>query len=301
MTTFSLPLLRRIWSSPRVTALTVTAWLCAGTSELASPGLVAYGHPSVVSAQAQVINKTCTLDTVTPVVIKVDGADSSEWHGRFDLSDLPYLWKPAEPDNVIARFRDAVRKRLGTDVSARTLLERQRAIFAALPPEWSGEATNARLLLEGRAGRITPISCLEAMLWKWQASRYPMLEHPTEFGAFVLRSKGRVRVYLSSADLVGQRSRDTITKLVETDVVAGFHVIAHIHNHPFLFNREVGDRMWTLEGTKGDVAGALAPSMTDVQLYRNLRRSHGLKEAWVTNGFETARFRADEFDTLVGR
>ena len=48
-----------------------------------------------------------------------------------------------------------------------------------------------------------PASCLEALLWERQAARYPMLEHPTEFGAFILRGDGRVRIYFSSADLVG--------------------------------------------------------------------------------------------------
>ena len=59
--------------------------------------------------------------------------------------------------------------------------------------------------------------------------------------------------------------------------------------------------MWTVEATKEDVAGALAPSMTDVQFYRNLRNSVSLQEAWVTNGLHTARFRADDFDMLTAR
>jgi hypothetical protein len=255
----------------------------------------------VPAARQQATDERCTFDGVTPEVIVAEGTDLSEWHGRFDLPDVPRLWEPAEPDEVIARFRDAVRRRLGTDLDPRSLLERQRAIFAAAPAEWSGEATNATLVLEGRVGEITPASCLEAMLWKWQATRYPMLEHPTEFGAFVLRGRGRVRVYLSSADLVGQRIRDSVTKLVQADASAGFHLFTHIHNHPFLFDRKVGDRMWTLEATKEDVAGALAPSMTDVQFFRNLRDSQGLEEAWVTNGLHTSRFQAREFDTLRAR
>jgi hypothetical protein len=77
--------------------------------------------------------------------------------------------------------------------------------------------------------------------------------------------------------------------------------MTHIHNHPFLFDRKVGDRMWTLATTKEDVAGALAPSMTDVQFYRSMRASLGLEEAWVTNGLNSSRFRAGEFDLLTAR
>jgi hypothetical protein len=274
-------------------------WLVACGSGPLPPRLSPNAGAAAVAGRAA--GEGCTLVGVTPEVIGVDGAGASEWHGRFDLPDVPRLWEPAGPDEVLSQFRAAVRARLGTDVDARSLLERQRAIFAAMAGAWSGEATNATLLLEGRAGTLSPITCLEAALWKWQAARYPMVEHPTEFGAFVLRGHGRVRVYLSSADLVGQRIRREVTELVKADGSAGFRLLAHLHNHPFLFDREVGDRMWTMEATVADVAGALAPSMTDAQFYRNLRDSHGLEEAWVTNGLQTSRFHAGEFDTLAAR
>src|SRR5437773_1016748 len=190
----------RVWPGPGVTALCLAVWLtgCASGS-LPTRSSAKAGASAVLEPAA---GETCSLDGVTPEVIVVAEAGATEWHGRFDLPDLARLWEPAEPDEVISTFRKTVRARLGADVDARSLVERQRAIFATMPAESSGEATNATLLLEGRVGKITPIGCLEAMLWKWQAARYPMVEHPTEFGAFVMRGHGRIRVYLSSADLV---------------------------------------------------------------------------------------------------
>lgn len=243
----------------------------------------------------------CSLAGVPHDILAVSEAKPTEWHGRFDLPDSPALWQPIGSDATIEQFRDSVRARLGIEPASRSLIERQQKLYAATPGEWRGEAANARMVLDGRAGTIARISCLEAMLWKWQASRYPMLTHPTEFGALILRSEGRVRIYLSSDDLVGQRFRGTIAELVRKDTASGFRLIAHLHNHPFLFNRVVGDRMWTMEGTVGDVAGALAPSMTDVQFYRNLRASLGLAEGWVTNGMESAHFVARDFELLAGR
>ena len=277
---------------------TVAGLLACACTPLPSRPLVNTGVSSGVGPPA---GAGCSLDGLTPEVLAVAGTDASEWHGRFDLADEPRLWQPAGPDEIVSRFRAALRGRLGQDPEARALLERQRRIFAAAPPEWSGEAANATLVLEGRVGAIAPVTCLEAMLWKWQAARYPMLDHPTEFGAFVLRAPGRVRVYLSSADLVGQRVRGGVTQLVQADERAGFHLVAHLHNHPFLFDRTVGDRMWTLEATREDVAGALAPSMTDVRFYRTLRDSLGLEEGWVTNGLQSSHFRAGEFDVLTTR
>ena len=76
-------------------------------------------------------------------------------------------------------------------------------------------------------------------------------------------------------------------------------MIAHLHNHTFMFDRVPGDRMWTTPETVNDVGGALAPSTTDVQFYRSARETVGLRGAWVTNGLDTAKFGAADFDRLV--
>jgi hypothetical protein len=278
-----------------VTALSLAAWCGACAAGGAGPG----AEGGAVPGGTEAVQATCGLEGMPLETIDVADSEASEWHVRFELPDKAWLWAPVEADQEIAEFRKAVAARLGADPDARSLLERQRAIYAAMPPEWRGEATNGTLVLEGGVGSIGPVGCLEAMLWKWQAARYPMIEHPTEFGAFVLVGDGVVSVYLSGADLVGQRIRGTVMERVAADLRSGYRLRAHVHNHPFLFDREVGDRMWTVDGTREDVAGALAPSMTDVQFYRSLRDHHNLEEAWVTNGLETARFRAAELDLLT--
>lgn len=286
----------RLWAG-LLSALCLTACLSSPfTSPPASPA-----PASAPSAPEPKTTAACSLDGVKPEELNVPEAGASERHVRYDLPDAPFLWETAKLDGSLSEFRTALQVKLGREPEARYLIERQQSIFAAMSDDWKGEAKNAALLLEGRAGTITPIGCLEAMLWKQQAARFPMLEHPTEFGAFVLRGQGQVRVYMSSADLVGQKIRGTVMDLVKADTVAGFRLFAHLHNHPFLFDRKVGDRTFTQAGMENDIAGALAPSMTDVQFYKNLQESHGVEQAWVTNGLSTSRFRADEFNTLVGR
>lgn len=254
-----------------------------------------------ISASEQMGDFSCTFDNVLPTEIATGETDSTEWHGRFDLPDLPYIWEPAEPNERLSNFRNALRDRIGPEMDSRELTELQRNIFVSLPDNWSSEAANSTLLLEGRAGVITDMSCLEMMLWTWQDARYPMLEHPTEFGAFVMRGHGNIRVYLSSADLVGGRVNQQVTGLMQDDITAGYRLITHIHNHPFLFDREAGDRMWTIEATVNDIAGALAPSMSDVGFYRGFRKSHSLEQAWITNGLQSSRFQYSDFDILIAR
>lgn len=265
----------------RATALVATLLAACATTTRGSAG-----------GSGGASGSACTLDATPPLVLAIPEASPTEWHGRFDLRDSRRLWRAAEPDTTIARFREAVRARLASDPEPRPLLERQRAIFAGIAGAMRGEAEISQRVLDGQLGRIAPISCLEAMLWKWQDARYPMLAHPTEFGAYVLRRPGAVRVYLSSDDRVGQRMREAVRDSVRADVAAGYRLVAHLHNHPFLFGRVLGDRMWTTAETQRDVAGALAPSMSDVAFYQALFAGDPLGEAWVTNGLHTGHYRA---------
>lgn len=233
--------------------------------------------------------------------IVVDGPRAGELHLLHDLVDTPDLWRPWPGDQLIESYRARVAARLDGHLAPRELLLRQRAVMAAIGTENArGDAENATLLLEGRAGTIGPASCLEALLFREQLRRYPMPAHPSEFGAFVLRGKGRVRVYFSSFETVGAKIRGEVTGRVRADVASGFELTAHLHNHPFLFDRVPDDRMWTTPETVADVAGALAPSTNDVHFYRSLREEVDLRGAWVTNGLDTARFTAQDMHRLRG-
>lgn len=91
----------------------------------------------------QLVNDNCNFDGITPEVIATGETDTTEWNGRFDLPDMPYIWEPAKPFERILSFRETLRERLGAEIDSRELTERQYAIFVNLPDEWSGEATNS--------------------------------------------------------------------------------------------------------------------------------------------------------------
>lgn len=230
-------------------------------------------------------------------VIAVDSPRTGELHLVHDLADSPALWAPMPRDAALDDYRARLAARLGGDLSPRALLARQRAVMAAIGTESArGDAENATLVLDGAVGTIGPVCLLETLLLRQQAGRFPILEHPSELGAFILRGKGRVRVYFSSFESVGGKIRHEVNERVLADAARGFEVTAHLHNHPFLFDRVPGDRMWTTPETVADVAGALAPSTNDVRFYLGAREEMGLRAAWVTNGLDTARFDAHELD-----
>ncbi|HYO51500.1 hypothetical protein [Archangium sp.] len=242
----------------------------------------------------------CALDA-RPEVIPVESPKPGELNELFELPDAPAWWAPAPMDLEREQYRAALVARLGGDqgLRQRALLERQNAGPSARAVK-SGkrEADNSDRVLDGSAGEMGPASCLEWRLFQRQAHRYPMLEHPTEFGAYILRGHGRLRVYLSGGDSVGGQLRHEVSARVVADVANGFEPVAHLHNHPFMFDRKPGDRMYTTEDSVNDIGGALAPSLTDVQAYRNMRARFGLKGAWLTNGLDSIRYTAEDFDRL---
>ena len=233
-----------------------------------------------------------------PQEVVVAGAAVGERHERFDLGDAPALWQGAPEDAAALAYRRQIAGRLGDDLELHHLLARQRDVFAAGPQ--AREALNIGAVLEGRVGTFVVPGCIERLLFARQAARFPMVEHATEFGAFVLRRGDRVRLYVSSMDLVGQKIRRELTDRVRADVASGYRLVAHLHNHPFLTRRRVGDRMWTTAETLDDVAGALAPSLTDVQFFTNtIADGLPLEAAWITNGLDSIRIARRELGALV--
>lgn len=204
------------------------------------------------------------------------GRDLAE---RVETSRLPAL----------AAFLDTVRSRVGA-LDARAMLQRQAAYYGSRPDSDSqGEAMNGRLVLGGSVGTLRPASCLEALLVEYQAARFPMASHPTEFHAVLMQRGDSVRVYFAASGAPWPPKARLMFERAEADHAAGWRAVAHLHNHPFEFS------------DPGDIAGANAPSMTDVQFWRHLRESLGVESARVTNGFATFEAPAASFDRLRAR
>lgn len=208
--------------------------------------------------------------------------DAGQMPERVTLSRLP----------AVSALLDTVRMKVGA-LDARALLQRQMAFYASRPDSDSqGEAANGRIVLAGTVGTLRPASCLEALLVEAQAARFAMAGHPTEFHAIVMErvDAGRrmVRVYFAGSGAPWPPKANLLLEHVDADRRDGWRAVAHLHNHPFLF-------------ANGDIAGANAPSMSDVQFWRFLRDEHGVESARVTNGFTTFQAPAADFNRLHTR
>lgn len=228
---------------------------------------------------------------VAPVVLR-QAADTVEQSWTFEAGQLPERVTLSDLP-ALSSFLDTVRVRVGA-LDARALLERQIAYYAARPDSDSqGEAANGRIVLGGSAGRLRPVDCLEALLVDYQAARFPMASHPTEFHAVVMErsdaGRRRVRVYFAASGAPWPPKASLLFERAAADRAAGWRAVAHLHNHPFEL------------ASGGDIDGANAPSLTDVQFWRYLRESLGIESARVTNGFATFEAPAAAFDRLHAR
>jgi hypothetical protein len=259
------------------------------------------------------------------------GADSCQWTGGATVlhqaGDTLYQvwslappaaqagWQPADLP-ALTSFRRAVEARLeAANVlpDAAGLLRRQVAHYAARGHSDSRrEAENGRLVLDGAVGTMRPLSCLEALLLDFQARRFPMVDRPTELQAFVLRRNVPAEdssaaaadadtpalVYFAASGAPWPPGVGRLVPLLESKVREGWRVIAHVHNHPFYL-----DRLTPLASgpPTSDIAGALAPSITDVRFYRSMHAGLGLETALVTNGFATLEIPAASFGRLHAR
>lgn len=116
-----------------------------------------------------------------------------------------------------------------------------------------------------------------------------MVDHPSEFGAYILIRAEEARIYFSTQNRVGLRSSPAMMEvdaLIEKDLATGWQLQGHLHNHPFDFNHPV------------HFMGGPSPSISDVEAYQDRIARWGLKQAWVTNGFHTIELEARDLERL---
>jgi len=209
----------------------------------------------------------------------------------WEIFDDQIYWSEALPKSAaFERYQEWVRERVDPDPFY--LIRRQQELFLEYLPS-APITRNFDMIIDKKVGNISPITCLEALLFSKHTARFPLEKKPSEFFATILARnapKGRLlKIYFLSwkSGCEAPQSRYA-TELWKKDVRDGWIFLANLHNHPLV-----------LDGAKGeDIAGTTIPSSNDIEVFRHQAAQSDLRNAWITNGFSTIHFRADEFDEL---
>lgn len=214
-----------------------------------------------------------------------------ELHQVWTLDDLPiYASQTLTDDPSLSNYRSEIKKRV-PDLNQISILQREYQDFIKSGnPNYLAEAGPTKLVYSKQAGTIRSINCLESLLLTVQLKRQLMIEHPSEFSAFILKNtdpaQPKLKIYYSTFDRPGGKINPRVTALVEADLAQGWVLWRHLHNHNFFFSNSVS------------VMGGTCPSRPDLQLYLDLVHNEGLQTAAVTNGFDTLEMSGADFINL---
>lgn len=228
--------------------------------------------------------EACALEAA-PVVVHTDGTAQLV---RWDVAARAVFFTEALPtDAGYRRFRDVIRAD-GAELRV-PIADRAPPADADAAELWRREDHNAALVLEGRAGTLRPIHCLEALLFAHQHARVDELTDPTEFVATILRKDDRLRIYLGAGDQLFPPKSVYGFDQAALDLADGWQPIALLHNHTVV---QRGER---------HALGTPTLSASDVALFRGKLADFAGAAAWVTNGVFTAEIPASDLDQFLDR
>lgn len=225
------------------------------------------------------------LKTIEPQVLEIrEKALFQYW----EFPDESLWWENVLDIPVeIRNYRDSLGMILGT----RGLREQIEQLTKSVGKDHmnpdtisDGDFKNRLIVLTGEAGHIRAMNHLEAQILGYQMNRYPLLSHPTEFHAFLLRNQetGKVKVYFAAADTPWPPKPGIIIELMEKDLAMGWKLSGHLHNH--------------YEPAEDQYLGILAPSLADAHYFKMLRDEFALEKALITNGFHTVEIHAEDLN-----
>lgn len=235
-------------------------------------GLTAVALFGVSPTHAQ--SNSCKLPTKPNVLVK-EGSDhlpDSRLLQFWDLDKPQSLWLTSRKQpRLYGRYLSQVRK-IGFKTEP----------IAALR---ASPSVNNDIVLQSGSEWIRPSNCLEKLLIGIQNSRVSIESDPTEFVSVVLDKPGtsRVRIYFYSVNRNGIGAMTPLTRLVDADVKQGWQVDFVLHNHAFHL-------------TDPALNGILAPSVPDANFNFNFLKSHGLRQARITNGVHTVEVPSRSFE-----
>lgn len=204
----------------------------------------------------------------------------------FSSTEREAYYEPAaKSPAALIEFRQEVRSRANTNPYE--LLKKQKEVFTKFGAKEYLPRYDLVLSQE-----IYPISFLEEMLLELHIELLgkPLFGSYSEFGANILVGpQGQmVIIFISNPAEAMVPANSAREKLLKKYLAEGYRFKIHIHNHPFNFTNP------------DDIGGTTIPSgqeqWGDVGTFRFEKKSFNLENAWITNGFNTLRIPAQDFD-----
>ena len=298
-----------MWSpSVRIWPLALTL---LGTSSCGGPAAVAPPVSSGAGVADSTRNVSAAPGTSCGVTTPLRPIDlrPTESHYVWDVADSPAFWEPRTDPRSQAKFQefqDWVTGFAPRDQTALLTIQRQAAADLGL----SHAVRRHDLLLDQEVGTIEPASCLERFFLVTHLAQFPPSGFPAEYMAHVLRAKQgarRLRIYLSYGDghtfeshadrrpevLEGLYSsppqNPAVLSRVYSDIARTdtWEYVTFLHSHPFM-----------IHFPQPHIGGTVLPSDADIQGWIYGKKHFGMKSAWITNGLQSIRIPAEQFEAL---
>ncbi len=235
------------------------------------------------ASKSQLPHRTIPLNELKPVVLLVQGQELLQY---WELEDSPQLWSDhCGPTPSLDQYKISLKETLGARKMRKAIQkEASQATRLSFDADTiDGDKYNARLVHQEQIGKVRPINFIEAQLLNYQANRFPLLYHPTEFHGFIITNNSlkRVRIYFAASDQPWPPKPTIIIEALKRDLQNGWQLLGHLHNH--------------YEPASNNYIGIMAPSLADVQYYKWLSEDFQLQKALITNGFTTLELKQEEF------
>lgn len=204
-------------------------------------------------------------------------------------SDNSLLYKKAVPDGILLEYQGMISNETVTDQSY--LLQRQINLLDKNDPE----SQTLRQLFDDvgaqRIGHIRPINCLESLLFKLHLSLQGV-GSASEFSAGIFKQTIKGKPYLKI--IFASNDKINAPDLTELLIKENKPIWTFFHNHFFVFDLPTGDIGGTLVPSGDDSPGTFLHPLADLAVFRKLGQKLGLKEAWITNGFDSSHFAIED-------
>lgn len=215
---------------------------------------------------------------------------SEATYAVFEIENTNVLWSNEMPNSpVVEDFHKDINAFTNTDQTV--IRQNQLKLFQKHFKESDPGVQMMKIILAGTIGKTVKVRCLELLLLDLHLTRVGK-NYYTEYGAYIFTKQGKMRIIYKSSDDASVPHSDQQKLDVQAAHKEGYELYAHLHLHPFNMNNP-----------HGDVGGAAWPSGAgeaygDMTVYTGAHKDYKLKQALVTNGFDTLILSPSEFTTL---